>query len=132
MAAHDSIGDFLTILRNGYRAQKPSVVARFSNVREGIVRILKAEGYIESYRIYSEGAAHRFIEVNLKYVDGNPAIVGIERFSKPGRRLYSKHDVIPRVIGGLGVAILTTSRGILRDRDAKRMKVGGEVLCKVW
>lgn len=132
MAVHDTIGDFLTIIRNANRAGKASATTRFSKVKAGVADILKAEGYIEDYRFVEEGPGHRFIEMTMKYVDNQPAIVGIERFSKPGCRLYAKYDEIPKVLGGLGISILTTSRGILKDRDARRQKVGGEVLCKVW
>lgn len=132
MAQHDTIGDFLTTIRNGYKAEKSTVVTRFSKLKEGIASILKDEGYIESFRIFEEGQGHKFVEMTLKYVEGQAALVGLERYSKPGCRLYAKYNEIPKVIGGLGVSILTTSKGILRDRDARRLKVGGEVLCKVW
>ncbi len=132
MAVHDTIGDFLTMIRNGYHAEKPTVATRFSKVKAGIAAILKDEGYVEDFRVYEEGTGHKYVEVSLKYVEGSAAIVGLERYSKPGCRLYAKYDDIPKVLGGLGVSILTTSKGILKDRDARKMKVGGEVLCKVW
>lgn len=132
MASHDTIGDFLTLLRNASTAGQESCTTRFSKLKAGIAAILQDEGYIQQFAIREEGAGHKFLDIVLKYVDGKPAIVGIERFSKPGRRLYSGYDDIPRVLGGLGVSILTTSKGILKDRDARRAKVGGEVICKVW
>lgn len=132
MAVHDTIGDFLTTLRNAQRAGKDTCTVRFSKMRAGISGILRDEGYIHGFEIREEGPGHKFIDISLKYVDSEPAIVGIERYSRPGRRLYSKYTDIPRVLGGLGVAILTTSKGILRDRDARREKVGGEIICKVW
>lgn len=132
MAVHDTIGDFLTTIRNAQRASQASTTVRYSKVRAGIASILQEEGYIEGFSIRDEGPGHQFIDLQLKYVKDEPAIVGIERYSSPGRRLYSKHTDIPRVLGGLGVAILTTSKGILKDRDARRQKVGGEVLCKIW
>jgi len=132
MAVHDTIGDFLTTLRNAQRAGKESCTVRFSKMRAGIAAILRDEGYINGFEIREEGPGHQFIDIALKYVDSEPAIVGIERYSRPGRRLYSKYTDIPRVLGGLGVAILTTSKGVLRDRDARREKVGGEIICKVW
>lgn len=132
MAVHDTIGDFLTSLRNGQRANKETCTVRFSKMRSGIAQILQDEGYISGFEIREEGPGHKFIDIQLKYVNDTPAIVGIQRYSRPGRRLYSKYSDIPRVLGGLGVAILTTSKGIMKDRDARRQKVGGEVICKVW
>ena len=132
MASHDTIGDFLTLLRNASLAGQESCTTRFSKLKAGIASILQDEGYLQEFAIREEGPGHKFIDIVLKYVDGKPAIIGIERFSKPGRRLYSGYDDIPRVLGGLGVSILTTSKGILKDRDARRAKVGGEVICKVW
>lgn len=132
MAAHDTIGDFLTIIRNANRAGKSSARTRFSKVKSGIAEILKAEGYISDYTVVEEGPGHKFIEMTMKYVNAQPAIVGIERYSKPGCRIYAKYNEVPKVLGGLGISILTTSRGILKDRDARRQKLGGEVLCKVW
>lgn len=132
MASHDTIGDFLTLLRNACRAGQDHCTTRFSKLKAGIAGILQDEGYIQGFAVREEGPGHMFLDISLKYVDGQSAIVGIERFSKPGRRLYSGYDDIPRVLGGLGVSILTTSKGILKDRDARRAKVGGEVICKVW
>jgi len=132
MASHDTIGDFLTLLRNASNAGQESCTTRYSKLKAGVASILKDEGYVQDYGIRDEGSGHQFIDIALKYVDGQPAIVGIERFSKPGRRLYSGYEDIPKVLGGLGISILTTSRGILKDRDARRAKVGGEVICKVW
>ena len=132
MAIHDTIGDYLTIIRNAYRAGKERTSARYSKLREGIANILLEEGYIEGINVHSESPSQKFIDLTLKYVDGKPAMVDIQRWSKPGCRYYAKYDDIPRVLGGLGISILTTSRGVLRDRDARRLKVGGELLCKVW
>ncbi|MGF1451583.1 MAG: 30S ribosomal protein S8 [Opitutales bacterium] len=132
MAVHDTIGDFLTVVRNANRAGKRLTTTRFSKVKAGVANILKAEGYIEDFRVFEEGPGHKFMEMTMKYVNSKPAIVGIERSSKPGCRRYAKYDEIPKVLGGLGISILTTSHGILKDRDARRQKVGGEVLCRVW
>jgi len=132
MASHDTIGDFLTLLRNASTAGRESCTTRYSKLKAGVASILKDEGYVQDYGIREEGPGHKFIDIALKYVDGQPAIVGIERFSRPGRRLYSGYEEIPKVLGGLGISILTTSKGILKDRDARRAKVGGEVICKVW
>jgi small subunit ribosomal protein S8 len=132
MSAHDSLGDFLTILRNAMTAQKDSCATQWSRVRSEIARILKEEGYIANFQEATNDAGHRQLLVKLKYVDGAPAITGIQRHSRPGRRLYYGHQEIPRVLGGLGVAILTTSKGLLKDAEARRQKVGGELVCKVW
>jgi len=132
MASHDTIGDFLTLLRNASIAGQDSCTTRFSKLKAGVAHILKDEGYVQDFGIREEGPGHKFIDISLKYVDGQPAIVGIERYSKPGRRLYSGYEEIPKVLGGLGISILTTSKGILKDRDARRQKIGGEVICKVW
>lgn len=132
MAVHDTIGDFLSNLRNSQRAGKQTCTVRFSKMRAGIAAILQDEGYISGFEIREESSGHKQLDVHLKYVNDEPAIVGIERYSRPGRRLYANYTDIPRVLGGLGVAILTTSKGILKDRDARRMKVGGEIICKVW
>ncbi|MGE9294195.1 MAG: 30S ribosomal protein S8 [Puniceicoccales bacterium] len=132
MAVHDTIGDFLTTLRNASAAGKDTCTVRYSKLRAGIAQILLRDGYISDVREVEEIKGQRNLEITLKYVDDAAAIVGIERFSTPGRRLYAKYTEIPRVLGGLGTSILTTSKGILSDRDARREKVGGEVICKVW
>ena len=132
MAVHDTIGDFLTAIRNAQLAGKENCAVRFSKLRKGIAEILNEEGFVLGYDVEENEKGQKSIVIKLKYVDSEPGIVGIERYSKPGRRLYSRYTDIPRVLGGLGVAILTTSKGILKDRDARKLKVGGEVICKVW
>jgi small subunit ribosomal protein S8 len=132
MSAHDSIGDFLTILRNGTRAAKEVVKTNHSNTREGILRILKSKGFINDYQILVAPNGVKQIEVSLRYVDGVPSLRDIQRVSKPGRRAYTAASEIPAVLGGIGYSILSTPKGILNDRDARRENVGGEVLCKVW
>jgi small subunit ribosomal protein S8 len=130
MATHDSIGDFLTIVRNASRAGKDTCKAQWSKIREGIAIILKDEGYIASYEI--KGDVKKEMVITLKYVDGIPAITGISRESKPGCRQYFEYRGIPRVLNGMGISILTTSKGVLKDTDCRAQKVGGEILCKVW
>jgi len=132
MASHDSIGDFITIIRNASRAGKETCQASYSKVREGIANILKDEGYINGVEIVGEKPAEKKVVVTLRYVDGIPAVTEIERISKPGRRLYFQYRDIPRVIGGMGISILTTSQGILKDADCRAKKAGGELICKVW
>ncbi len=132
MSSHDPLGDFLTTLRNAMHAQKETSTSQWSRLRAEVARILKDEGYIANVEEKSDKDGHPQIVVTLKYVDGAPAITGIQRHSKPGRRLYYGYQEIPRVLGGLGVAILTTSKGLLKDAEARKQKVGGELLCKVW
>jgi small subunit ribosomal protein S8 len=132
MAIHDTIGDFLTVVRNASNARKASCSCRHSKLREGIARILKDEGFIADFAVDEEKPGRKFIHITLKYVNGVPALTGIDRWSRPGCRMYAAHTELPRVLGGLGLSILTTSKGIVKDREARRLKVGGELLCKVW
>lgn len=132
MAVHDTIGDFLTVIRNGSSAQKAVCITQHSKMRVAIASILKAEGYIKDFAEGTDARGFKTIELHLKFVGKTPAITGIERHSKPGRRLYYGCTEIPRVLGGLGLAILTTSKGVMRARDAREAGVGGELLCKVW
>jgi small subunit ribosomal protein S8 len=128
----DTISDFLTIIRNAYRAHKDQCSAQYSKMHWSIAQILKQEGFLRDVREGTDANGHKNIELTLKYVDDVPALTGIQRHSTPGRRLYYNHDRIPRVLGGLGVAILTTSKGVMNDRTARREKVGGEMVCSVW
>ena len=130
MATHDSIGDFLTIIRNASRARKDSCSAQWSKIREGIASILKDEGYIADYEV--SGDVKKTITITMKYLDGVPAITGISRESTPGCRQYFEYRSIPRVLNGMGISILTTSQGVLKDADCRAKKAGGEMLCKVW
>ena len=131
MASHDNIGDFLTIIRNASSARKDVCSASYSKMREGIAGILKDTGYIAGVEVSGE-KAEKQITVTLKYVNEIPAITQIERVSKPGRRMYYTYTDIPRVLGGMGISILTTSRGIMNDTDCRAKKAGGELICKVW
>lgn len=128
----DNISDFITIIRNAYKAKKETCTGKYSKLHLSIAHILLQEGFIREVRESLDERGHKQIELVLKYVDETPALTGIQRHSKPGRRLYYGHDAIPRVLGGLGTGILTTNKGIMRDRDARRQKVGGEMLCTVW
>ena len=132
MAIHDTIGDFLTTLRNGSMATKPVVKARHSKVRESIAGILKSEGYLVDYKVTERINGLKDLEINLKFRESQPAIEGIKRESKPGCRRYFKYEDIPPVLGGLGISILTTSKGLMTGDEAKRQKLGGELLCQVW
>lgn len=131
MSMSDPVSDFLTRIRNAYRAGKEVIEAPHSKLLAEIARILKKEGFITDFAV--EGGSRKTLRLYLKYTDeGSPVIVGIERKSKPGIRVYSKVDSIPRVLGGLGVTILSTSAGILTGSDARAKGIGGEVLCFVW
>jgi len=127
----DPIADFLTRVRNGARAQKQEVLIPYSKIKAEIARIFKEEGYISDYSVDTSGA-HPRIKVVNKLVDRSTAIAGLRRVSRPGLRRYVGADEIPRVLGGMGLAILSTSRGILSGREAKKQKVGGELLADVW
>jgi small subunit ribosomal protein S8 len=127
----DPIADFLARVRNGARAQKPEVLIPYSKIKAEIARIFKEEGYISDYSVDTSGAHPRIKLVN-KLVDRSSAITGLRRISRPGLRRYVGADEIPRVLGGMGLAILSTSRGILSGREARKQKVGGELLAYVW
>jgi small subunit ribosomal protein S8 len=127
----DPIADFLARVRNGVLAQKPEVLIPYSKIKAEIARIFKEEGYISDYSVDTSGA-HPRIKVVNKLVDRSTAIAGLRRVSRPGLRRYVGADEIPRVLGGMGLAILSTSRGILSGREAKKQKVGGELLAYVW
>lgn len=127
----DPISDFLTVIRNGYRAGKETCETRYSKMHLSIAEILKDEGYISEVE-KTDVEGKQSIVIKLKYVDEVPALTGIKRVSKPGRRMYFQSREIPRTLGGLGVGILTTSRGVLKDRDARQQKVGGEMICAIW
>ena len=127
----DPIADFLARVRNGARAQRLEVLIPYSKVKAELARILKDEGYISDYAV-DTSAAHPQIKVINKLVDRSSAIAGLKRVSRPGLRRYVGADEIPRVLGGMGLAILSTSRGILSGREARKQKIGGELLAYVW
>ena len=127
----DPIADFLARVRNGVRAQKPEVLIPYSKIKAEVARVLKEEGYISDYSV-DTSAAHPRIKVINKLVDRSSAIAGLRRVSRPGLRRYVGANEIPRVLGGMGLAILSTSRGILSGREARKQKVGGELLAYVW
>lgn len=132
MPVTDFIGDFLTVVRNASRSKKDKVTLKTSKTTTRIAEILKEEGFVSNVKAFSEGPKH-FVRVHMKYLKGRqPAIQGLRRASRPGLRHYVSSEGLPKVQGGLGIAILSTSRGVLTDREARKLKVGGEVLCKVW
>ena len=128
----DPISDFLTRLRNASKARLDECVMPHSTLKAAIAAILKAEGYIADHADGQDVQGHKTLVVKMKYVDGAPAITGITRVSTPGRRLYFKYTDIPRVLNGLGIGIVSTSRGLMKDADCRRNKAGGELICNVW
>jgi small subunit ribosomal protein S8 len=129
----DSIADFITIIRNGVMVSKSFVTAPYSKMRYSIAQILKDEGFIYDFAIINtDSDARKLLKVVLKYVDGESVIHEIQRVSKPGRRVYAGNKEIKPVIGQLGVSIVTTSRGVIANKQAKKLNVGGEVICTVW
>ncbi len=128
----DPISDFLTRLRNASKARLDECVQPHSTLKAAIAAILKAEGYILDHGDSADASGHKTLVVKMKYVDGAPAITGLKRVSTPGRRLYYGYDEIPRVLNGMGISIVSTSRGLLKDADCRRQKAGGELLCNVW
>lgn len=128
----DPIADMLTRIRNANMAKHSSVVIPFSKIKESIANILKNEGYITDFEIKEEENNKKNILVSLKYFEGDAVIKGLRRISKPGRRVYSSLENLPKVLGGLGIAIVSTPKGVLTDKECRKHSVGGEVICYVW
>jgi len=128
----DPIADMLTRIRNGYQAKMTTVdVAPYSKVKAEIAKILKKEGYIENYATVGDCIEKKLV-VTLKYTNGEKVVRGIKRISKPGLRIYAKGEELPRVLNGLGIAIISTSEGMMTDKEARKKHVGGEVIAYVW
>ena len=130
MSMTDPIADMLTRIRNGQMAQKSSVSMPSSTVKKAVAAVLKEEGYVEGFEIIEDGAKPQLVVV-LKYFQGKPVIENIQRVSRPGLRIYKSSTELPNVMGGLGMAIVSTSKGLMTDRAARSTGVGGEVLCVV-
>ena len=132
MSMTDPIADMLTRIRNGAMAKKETVNIPASNVKVEIAKVLKAEGFIEAYKVVKDNK-QGMLNVVLKYDENKKSVVeGIKRVSKPGSRVYVNNDSVPKVINGYGIAILSTSKGLMVDREARKSKIGGEILCNVW
>lgn len=131
MTVTDPIADMLTRIRNAIMAGHDSVLVPSSRVKLSIARILKEEGFVGDYENL-EGKPQRTIRLRLKYVDKQPALLGLEKVSKPGLRIYVNRREVPRAYGGLGIAIVSTSQGVMTGQEAWRRQLGGEVLCYVW
>lgn len=129
----DTIGNFLTIIRNGFMLGKPFVLVPYSRLAAEIAQVLKQEGFIKDVLIVNENkVSTKQLKISLKYINGESVIHEITRESKPGRRLYAKAKNRKPIIGNFGISILTTNKGILTDKKAEEMSVGGEVICSVW
>jgi small subunit ribosomal protein S8 len=128
----DPISDFLTRLRNASKASLAECVIPHSQLKASLAAILKAEGFIREAVPGTDERGHKTIVVTMKYVDSAPVITGLKRASTPGRRIYSGYADLPRVLNGLGLAIVSTSKGLMKDQDARRQKLGGELVCTVW
>ena len=128
----DPIGDMITRIRNAQMRSLDKVSIPNSKFRAKILDVLKQEGYISNYKISTEGNNKSFLVVDLKYYNGLPVIKEIKRISKPGRRIYARADSISRIQNGLGLAIVSTSKGIMSDNDARNKNIGGEIICSVF
>ena len=133
MVINDPIADMLTRIRNAQVARHDAVTMPASNTKKAIAKILLDEGYIKSYDVVDDGMQGS-IKVTLKYMNGKstPVITGLKRISKPGLRVYARCEELPKVLGGLGIAIISTSKGVMTDKEARKNEIGGEVLAYVW
>lgn len=132
MALNDPLGDMLTRIRNGQRAMKGAIRSPASKLRQNVLEVLQREGYIRGYEAGAEERGRRELTIELKYHNGEPVIRELRRVSKPGRRIYAGVKDLPRVYNGLGIAILSTPRGVMSDAEAREARVGGEILCTVF
>ena len=131
MSLNDPISNVLTIIRNGVQVNKETVDVLASKLTGEVLKIFKDDGYIEDFRLMKDGVQGSY-KVYLKYDSKNPVIIGLKRISKPGLRVYAKSDKVPRVLNGMGTAVISSSKGVMNDREARKIKVGGEVLCYIW
>ena len=132
MTMTDPIADMLTRIRNANTAMHDDVSMPSSKIKEALAQVLHREGYIQGFRTNENGGPTKTLTIDMKYVDRKRVINGVKRVSTPGLRVYTKAGEIPRVLGGLGVAVVSTSKGLMTDRDARKERVGGEVVCYVW
>ncbi len=132
MSMSDPLGDMLTRIRNGQRAHKSVIQSPASKIRANVLEVLQREGYIRGFSREEIRPGVAELKIELKYVDGEPVIREITRVSKPGRRIYSRVADLPRIYNGLGIAILSTPRGVMSDNEARAANIGGEILCRVF
>lgn len=128
----DPISDLLTRLRNASKAGLAECAIPHSTMKESLANILKSEGFVRDVSTGTDERGHKTVVVTMKYVDTAPVITGLKRTSTPGRRIYTGYSEIPRVLNGLGISIISTSKGLMKDQDARRNKLGGELVCTVW
>ncbi|HQM16061.1 MAG TPA: 30S ribosomal protein S8 [Candidatus Woesebacteria bacterium] len=131
MLITDPIGDMLSRIRNALMSGQPEVKMPHSKLKEAVALKLKEDNYVTDVLVNKQTPQNELVVV-LRYVDGVPAITGLERISKPGRRLYSSKDSIPSSLNGFGITIVSTNKGVISDKEAKKLNVGGELICKVW
>ncbi len=131
MSVTDPIADFLTRVRNASKAKKVRVEIPASGLKKELAEILKKENFIHDFAVV-EDSKQNVLRLHLKYSQGNPAISGLRRISKPGLRIYKGKDELPRVLNGLGTAVISTSKGLLTDKEARKQSVGGEIICYIW
>jgi small subunit ribosomal protein S8 len=131
MSLNDPISDLLTTIRNGVQAKKETVDVPTSKLTGEILKIFKGDGYIEDFKLMKDNVQGTY-KIYLKYDNKNSAIIGLKRVSRPGLRVYARNDQIPRVLNGMGTAVISSSKGVSSGREANKMKVGGEVLCHIW
>jgi small subunit ribosomal protein S8 len=131
MSVSDPIADSLTVIRNATHARKETVEFPASKLLERMMAIFKRDGYIEDFRLLKDNK-QGVLKVYLKYENNKPLIMGIKRISRPGLRMYADKTRIPKVLNGLGTAVISTSKGLISDREARKLKVGGEVVCYIW
>ena len=132
MSMTDPLADMFTRIRNGSKAKFEKVDVPSSQLKREVAKILKEEGFIKNYKMVTDDQKHEMIRIFLRYDETRKGIIHIRRVSKPGRRTYARSDRIPSIMGGLGISILSTSKGVLTDKSARKANVGGEVLCHVW
>jgi small subunit ribosomal protein S8 len=131
MPVTDPVADFLTRIRNAAKAKKPRVDIPASGLKKNLAEILKNQKFINDYSLIEDNKQN-LIRVELKYNKGIPAISGLRKISKPGLRIYKRTEELPRVLNGLGIAVISTSKGLLTDKEARKESVGGEVICYIW
>jgi len=132
MSMTDPLADMFTRIRNGSKAKFEKVDVPSSHLKREVAKILKEEGFIKNYKMVTDDQKHEMIRIFLKYDETRKGVIHIRRVSKPGRRMYAKSDRVPSIMGGLGLSILSTSKGVLTNKSARKANVGGEVLCHVW
>jgi small subunit ribosomal protein S8 len=132
MVMTDPIGDFLIRIKNGYLAGKRQVLVPYSRIKERLGQILVKEGYLENVKCQMSNVKFKILELELKYEKRRPVLTEVRRISKPGLRIYSPSSRIPRVRQGFGITIISTSKGLMTDKEAKKKNLGGEIICQVW